>query len=67
MAGYNLPEKGVPILRTQMTLFYRAARRRVAATAVAAVLLAAAPALAHHSFTMFDMTKRITLVGTLTS
>jgi Family of unknown function (DUF6152) len=25
------------------------------------------PALAHHSFTMFDMTKRITLVGTVTS
>ena len=37
------------------------------ATLVAAVLMAAAPALAHHSFTMFDMTKRITLVGTLTS
>jgi hypothetical protein len=31
------------------------------------VLIAVAPALAHHSFTMFDMTKRITLVGTLTS
>ena len=50
-----------------MTLLYRAAWRRVAATAFAAVLMAAAPALAHHSFTMFDMTKRITLVGTLTS
>jgi len=37
------------------------------ATLVAAVLMAAAPAPAHHSFTMFDMTKRITLVGTLTS
>jgi hypothetical protein len=35
------------------------------------VLLAAGafvtPALAHHSFTMFDMTKRVTLVGTVTS
>lgn len=27
----------------------------------------ATPALAHHSFTMFDMTKRITLSGTVTS
>ena len=25
------------------------------------------PALAHHSFTMFDMTKHVTLVGTVTS
>jgi len=30
------------------------------------LLLAAAPAMAHHSFTMFDMTKRITLTGTVT-
>ena len=29
--------------------------------------MAAVPALAHHSFTMFDMTKRVTLAGTLTS
>lgn len=50
-----------------MTLLYRAAWRRVAAALVAAVSMAAVPALAHHSFTMFDMTKRITLVGTLTS
>ena len=27
----------------------------------------AAPLLAHHSFTMFDMTKRITLTGTVTA
>ena len=35
---------------------------------VAALLLVAAgPLLAHHSFTMFDMTKKITLVGTVTT
>ena len=34
---------------------------------VVAVTVAATPALAHHSFTMFDMTKRVTLMGTLTS
>ena len=34
---------------------------------VAALLfVAAGPLLAHHSFTMFDMTKKITLVGTVT-
>jgi hypothetical protein len=35
----------------------------------AAIILAtlAVPLLAHHSFTMFDMTKRITLVGSVTS
>jgi hypothetical protein len=30
-------------------------------------LALAAPAFAHHSFTMFDMSKRITLVGSVTS
>ena len=35
--------------------------------AAAALLLAAAPAFPHHSFTMFDMSKRITLVGTVTT
>ncbi|MBZ5575055.1 MAG: hypothetical protein LAP40_00680 [Acidobacteriia bacterium] len=30
------------------------------------LLAAAAPVMAHHSFTMFDMTKRITLTGTVT-
>lgn len=28
---------------------------------------ASSPIFAHHSFTMFDMTKRVTLVGTVTS
>lgn len=31
-----------------------------------ACFLAALPLLAHHSFTMFDMTKQVTLVGTVT-
>jgi len=30
------------------------------------LLVAAGPVFAHHSFTMFDMTQRITLVGTVT-
>jgi Family of unknown function (DUF6152) len=30
------------------------------------LLLTAVPLLAHHSFTMFDMTKSITLAGTVT-
>jgi hypothetical protein len=32
-----------------------------------AALAVALPALAHHSFTMFDMTKHVTLSGTVTS
>ena len=32
-----------------------------------AVVAAATPLFAHHSFTMFDMTKKITLVGSVTS
>jgi hypothetical protein len=31
------------------------------------ILAAASPVFAHHSFTMFDMTKKITLNGTVTS
>jgi hypothetical protein len=37
------------------------------AVVAAAVFGVTIPALAHHSFTMFDMTKRTTLVGTVTS
>ena len=33
---------------------------------VAGLLLAAAPGWAHHSFTMFDMTRKLTLNGTVT-
>jgi Family of unknown function (DUF6152) len=32
-----------------------------------AVMAAATPLFAHHSFTMFDMTKKITLVGSVTT
>jgi len=41
-------------------------RLRFVAIAIASALAAAIPALAHHSFTMFDMTKSITLAGTVT-
>ena len=34
---------------------------------LAAAIAVAIPVLAHHSFTMFDMTKKVTLVGTVTS
>jgi hypothetical protein len=37
----------------------------LAASAFGAALLAAAPALAHHSFAMFDRQKEITLKGTV--
>ncbi len=53
-------------MRTKVSRAYRAAWQRAAMVAAAA-LIAVAPALAHHSFTMFDMTKRITLVGTVTA
>lgn len=43
----------------------RTISRRSMWVAVAA-LLAALPLAAHHSFTMFDMSKQITLVGTVT-
>lgn len=49
--------------------FLQAVRNNVfcAALMVTALATAAGPIFAHHSFTMFDMTKRITLVGTVTS
>ena len=53
-------------MRTNISQTDRAAWR-CAAMVAAATLIAVAPALAHHSFTMFDMTKRITLVGSVTS
>ena len=40
---------------------------RAAALIGAGIFGAVIPVLAHHSFTMFDMTKRITLVGTISS
>ena len=53
-------------MRTNLSSAYRAAWRRIA-MAAATALIAVAPAPAHHSFTMFDMTKRITLTGNVTS
>lgn len=38
-----------------------------AALMAAGIFGAASPLLAHHSFTMFDMTKRMTLIGTVSS
>jgi hypothetical protein len=37
------------------------------AMVAAGALLAARPVLAHHSFAMFDMEKRVTLAGTVTT
>ncbi len=53
-------------MRTNLLWAYRTAWRRIAMAATAAFIMAA-PAPAHHSFTMFDMTKRITLLGSVTS
>jgi hypothetical protein len=41
--------------------------RLCGAVLATAALLVALPAFAHHSFTMFDMSKRVTLNGTVTS
>src|SRR5207248_71455 len=40
---------------------------RAFAIVAAGILIAVSPAFAHHSFTMFDMTQKITLIGTVTS
>lgn len=48
-------------------ILYALRTRLCCAGLVAVALLLAIPALAHHSFTMFDMTKRLTLAGTVTS
>jgi Family of unknown function (DUF6152) len=42
-------------------------KRTLSAVITAAALLAGAPAFAHHSFAMFDTTKTVTLVGTVTA
>ena len=43
-------------------------RRAVCAAVLSAgAILVAIPARAHHSFAMFDMTKRVTLAGTVTA
>lgn len=38
---------------------------KLSSLCLAAALLATQPAFAHHSFAMFDLTKEITLVGTV--
>lgn len=50
-------------------LISQAVRARLCAVAIvaASTLLGAKPALAHHSFSMFDMEKRVTIVGTVTA
>jgi hypothetical protein len=47
----------------------RAVRTKMGYTALVAagIFGAVSPVLAHHSFTMFDMTKRLTLIGTVSS
>jgi hypothetical protein len=51
-----------------MRILYASRSRVWSAALVAAMTFgAASPVLAHHSFTMFDMTKRLTLIGTVTS
>jgi hypothetical protein len=42
-------------------------KRTASALIAAAGLLAGAPVFAHHSFAMFDTTKQVTLVGTVTA
>ena len=48
---------------------FRIAREKLRAAGIVAVtmLSAAIPVLAHHSFTMFDMTKKVSLNGTVTT
>ena len=41
------------------------ARKTVLAGVAFAILLLAVPALAHHSFTMFDLTKEVSITGTV--
>ena len=47
----------------------QAVRSKLCCTVLVAagIICTAGPVLAHHSFTMFDMTKRLTLSGTVTS
>jgi hypothetical protein len=40
--------------------------KRTLFSALAVAILLAIPALAHHSFTMFDQTKQLTITGTVT-
>jgi hypothetical protein len=53
--------RGLPMTTLQ------AAQARLCWTLVAGVFLVTSPVSAHHSFTMFDMTQKITLTGTVTA
>jgi hypothetical protein len=49
-------------------MFLQVLRSKIFRASLAVALSGSAtPAFAHHSFTMFDMTKRITLAGSVTS
>ena len=50
-----------------MTILHAARAKLCWALVVAGVFLVAPPVSAHHSFTMFDMTQKITLTGTVTA
>ena len=48
-------------------MFRRSPGRHALTGVLAGLALVASPLFAHHSFTMFDLSKKITLVGTVTS
>lgn len=48
-----------------MTRDFNSTFRVIAVTLTAVIGLAARPALAHHSFTMFDQSKKVTLQGSV--
>lgn len=50
-----------------MTLLQALRSKLFRAIVGSGIFIAASPVFAHHSFTMFDMTKRITIAGTVTS
>ncbi len=50
-----------------MTILQAARARLCWAVVVAGVFSVVPPVFAHHSFTMFDMTQKITLTGTVTA
>jgi Family of unknown function (DUF6152) len=51
-----------------LQMFQQLLRSRIFCASLAVSAMGfASPAFAHHSFTMFDMTKRITLAGSVTS
>ena len=53
--------------RTVALPFLENMKSRILITAVVAICVLASPARAHHSHSMFDMTKEVSLTGTVTS